>query len=117
MPVVIDERGGSVRVSVWRRPGSRRDVYLTATAASRLANAVDADAPDAPYDELARETADGGAEVVVRERDGHRELTLPRQLRRGRRVVRLTPSETEVAEGLRDAAAVVGEPAAGGEAA
>ncbi len=115
--VVIDERAGSVRVSLWR-PGSRRDVFVDCEAARRLADAADADADDG---EIVTETADDGSDVVVRERNGHRELTLPRQLRRGRRVVRLTPFETEVAEGLRDAAAVVddttGKPVAtdGGE--
>ena len=113
VPVVIDERGGSVRVSVWRRPGSRRNVYLTATAARRLADAVVADDDG----EIVTETGDGGAEVVVRERNGHRELTLPRQLRRGRRLVRLNPFETAVANALREAAGEVERQAkAGGEA-
>ena len=116
--VVIDERGNTVRVSVWGRHGPRRDVSLTAPAARRVAGAAVADGVDG---EIVTETADDGAEVVVRERDGHRELTVSGH-RRGRRVVRLDPFETEVAEGLRDAAAVVAdgidaEPTAGGEAA
>mgnify|MGYP007038795649 FL=1 len=100
-------------MSVWRRPGSRRNVYLTATAARRLADAVVADDDG----EIVTETGDGGAEVVVRERNGHRELTLPRQLRRGRRLVRLNPFETAVANALREAAGEVERQAkAGGEA-
>ncbi len=108
--VVIDSRGGSVRLSVWRRPGSRRAVFFDAAAARRLADAVEADASD--DETLVTETAAAGADVVVRHRSGRRELTIPRQLRRGRRLIRLDPFETAVATGLREAAAEIDAPAA-----
>ncbi len=108
VPFVIVTQGGSVKLSLWRRPGSRRAVFVGTAAARRLADAVDAvDAADADDGEIARETADGGAEVVVRRRGESRELTVPRQLRRGRRVVRLNPFETAVATALREAAAEI----------
>ncbi len=112
---VIVTQGGSVKLSFWRRTDSRRAVFVGEQAARRLADAAVGDADDG---EIVTETAEAGAEVVVRERDGHRELTVPRQLRRGRRVVRLNPFETAVATGLREAAAEVERRAqAGGEAA
>lgn len=109
--IVIDPRGGSVRLSVWRRPGPRRAVFFGAAAARRLADAVDADAVN--DETLVTETAAAGADVVIRHRDGRRELTIPRQLRRGRRLIQLNPFETAVAAGLREAAAEIdAEPAA-----
>jgi len=100
--VMIDSRGGSVRLSVWRRPGSRRAVFFDAAAARRLADAVEADASDG--ETLVTETAAAGADVVVRHRNGRHELTIPRQFRRGRRLIQLDPFETAVATGLREAA-------------
>jgi len=107
---VIDSRGGSVRLSVWRRPGSRRAVFFDAAAARRLADAVEADASDG--ETLVTETAAAGADVVVRHRNGRRELTIPRQLRRGRRLIQLDPFETAVATGLCEAATEIDREAA-----